>query len=232
MTSFEVAALDSPVLLVPVGSFEQHGPHLPLDTDTLIAGELARFVHEHLTDTNKIDIGTVIGPPITVSASGEHQGFAGTLSIGTEVTTSLLVELVRSADWARGVVFINGHGGNAEAIARARSIFVHEWRNVLIWSPTATFDDDAHAGRTETSVMAHLYPDAVDWARVTTGRTTPIAELANDLFHHGVRAVSENGILGDATGATAVLGRTIFERWCSELIESIVAWQATWSTEP
>lgn len=218
MTSAEVAALDSPVLLVPVGSFEQHGPHLPLDTDTLIAVSLTRVAQERLP------FDTMIGPPITVTASGEHQGFAGTLSIGTEVTTSVLVEIARSADWARGVVFVNGHGGNADALARARATFEHERRRVLVWSPSATADDDAHAGRTETSVMAHLYPDTVDWARVTAGRTTPTSELASDLRAHGVRAVSPSGVLGDPTGATADLGRSIFERWCTELVDAITAW--------
>lgn len=92
MTSAEVAALDAPILLVPVGSFEQHGPHLPLDTDTLIAVQLAWEAQRRL------DVDSMIGPPITVSASGEHQGFAGTLSIGTETTAAVLVEIVRSAD--------------------------------------------------------------------------------------------------------------------------------------
>lgn len=224
MTSAEVAALDSPVLLVPVGSFEQHGPHLPLDTDTLIATKLAWDAQERVAATTDID--TMIGPPITVTASGEHHGFAGTLSIGTDATVSVLVEIVRSADWARGVVFVNGHGGNADAIDKARAVFTHERRNVLIWSPAATPGDDAHAGRTETSVMAHLYPDTVDWSRVTTGRTTPIRELANSLRRHGVRAVSDTGVLGDPTEANAELGREIFDRWCTDLVESIVTWDA------
>ncbi|MEN9804541.1 MAG: hypothetical protein RIS41_1388 [Actinomycetota bacterium] len=222
MTSAEVAAPDSPVLLVPVGSFEQHGPHLPLDTDTLIAVRLARSSQERLTDPRDVD--TMVGPSITVSASGEHQGFVGTLSIGTDATTLTLVELVRSADWAHGVVFVNGHGGNAEALDRARRVFANENRHVLIWSPSATADDDAHAGRTETSVMAHLYPDAVDWARVTVGRTTPLSELADDLRRHGVRAVSDNGILGDATGSSAEHGRIVFDRWCDDLVAAIREW--------
>jgi mycofactocin system creatininase family protein len=225
MTSAEVAALDSPVLLVPVGSFEQHGPHLPLDTDTRIAVELAGQARERLARTTEIV--TVISPPITVSASGEHQGFAGTLSIGTDVTSSVLVEIARSADWARGVVFVNGHGGNAEALDRARRLFIREQRHVLIWSPAARADDDAHAGRTETSVMAHLSPEAVDWERVTVGRTTPIAELVDDLRRHGVRAVSDNGILGDPSGASAEHGRVVFDRWCTELVAAIVDWDTT-----
>lgn len=221
MTSAEVAALDAPILLVPVGSFEQHGPHLPLDTDTLIAIELASEAQKRLSSDS------MIGPPITVSASGEHRGFAGTLSIGTETTTAVLVEIARSADWANGVVFVNGHGGNADAFSRARAIFAEEGRNVLVWSPTATEDDDAHAGRTETSVIAHLFPDTVDWDRVTPGNTTNLSDLLADVRAGGVRAVSESGILGDPTEASADLGELIFQRWCDDLVVSIHEWSST-----
>ena len=60
-----------------------------------------------------------MAPPLTITASGEHQGFAGTLSIGNAAMADVLIELVRSADWSQGVVFVNGHGGNATAMARA-----------------------------------------------------------------------------------------------------------------
>ena len=66
----------SPILVVPVGSCEQHGPHLPLHTDTVIATALARALAERRDDC-------VVAPALTITASGEHQGFAGTLSIGS-----------------------------------------------------------------------------------------------------------------------------------------------------
>lgn len=220
MTSAEVAALDAPILLVPVGSFEQHGPHLPLDTDTLIAVQLAWEAQRRL------DVDSMIGPAITVSASGEHHGFAGTLSIGTETTAAVLVEIVRSADWASGVVFVNGHGGNADAFARAREVFTQEGRHVLVWSPSADADDDAHAGRTETSVIAHLHPHTVDWERVAPGNTAPMSNLLPSMRDGGVRAVSDSGVLGDPTGASAELGARIFERWCVDLVDAITTWRA------
>lgn len=219
MTSVEVAALDAPVLLVPVGSFEQHGPHLPLDTDTLIAIQLANDAGDRLP------FDTVIGPPITITASGEHRGFAGTLSIGTETTAAVLVEIARSADWAYGVVFVNGHGGNSDAIERARSVFDHEGRRVLVWSPTAEPDDDAHAGRTETSVIAHLHPNVVDWDRMTPGNSSPLSQIVADLRRDGVRGVSPNGVLGDPTDADAEMGRRTFERWVGDLVTSVTAWK-------
>ncbi|MDA0370296.1 MAG: mycofactocin biosynthesis peptidyl-dipeptidase MftE [Actinomycetota bacterium] len=220
MTSAEVAALAAPILLVPVGSFEQHGPHLPLDTDTLIAVQLAWEAQRRL------DLDSMIGPPITVSASGEHQGFAGTLSIGTETTAAVLVEIVRSAEWARGVVFVNGHGGNVAAFDRAGAVFTSEGRNVLVWSPSAAPDDDAHAGRTETSVIAHLHPHTVDWSAVAPGNTSPLVDLLPSMRAGGVRAVSDSGVLGDPTGSSAELGARIFERWCDDLVSAVVVWSA------
>ena len=101
--------VDDPIVVVPVGSCEQHGPHLPLHTDTVIATALARDLARRRDDC-------AVAPALTVSASGEHAGFPGTLSIGTEVMTDLIVELARSAGWGRGVVFVNGHGGNLSAM--------------------------------------------------------------------------------------------------------------------
>ncbi len=91
----------SPVLLVPVGSTEQHGPHLPLDVDTLIATAVCRGAAERLGR------GVLVAPPVAYGASGEHEGFPGTLSIGTEALTVVLVELARSARrWAGRIVFV------------------------------------------------------------------------------------------------------------------------------
>jgi len=104
-----------PALLVPVGSCEQHGPHLPLGTDTLIAEAIARAAAEQLSDA-------VVAPSLSITASGEHGAFPGTLSLGADVLTTVLVELVRSADWAEGVVLVNGHGGNVDAVAAATAV--------------------------------------------------------------------------------------------------------------
>src|SRR5829696_8104302 len=100
------------LLAVPLGSCEQHGPHLPLATDTLVAGALAFRLAAQRTDV-------VVAPAMPFGASGEHAGFPGTLSIGTDALESVLVELGRSADQFAGVVFVNGHGGNVDALSRA-----------------------------------------------------------------------------------------------------------------
>src|SRR5690349_6170470 len=104
----------SPSILIPLGSTEQHGPHLPLDTDTRVASAVAGAMAARS--------GWLVAPAIAYGASGEHQSFAGTISIGTEALTMLLVEYGRSAAcWAERLAFVNGHGGNVEALRRAVS---------------------------------------------------------------------------------------------------------------
>ncbi len=207
-----------PLLAVPVGSCEQHGPHLPLDTDTRIAVALANGLGQSF-EPGEI----AVAPPITISASGEHSGFPGTLSFGTEVVETMLVELVRSADWSSGVVFVNGHGGNAEAMRRAVSRLTSESRRALAWFPRVP-GGDAHAGHTETSMMLALAPELVVRHRVQAGRTEPISELIADLRLGGVKAVSPNGVLGDPTQATAAHGRSVITRLTIDLVNAVDEW--------
>lgn len=115
--------------MIPLGSTEQHGPHLPLDTDTRIATAVARRARARLGD------GWLVAPAIAYGASGEHQSFAGTISLGTEALTLLLVEYGRSAGtWARRLVFVNGHGGNVAALGAAVARLRAEGRDAG-WCP-------------------------------------------------------------------------------------------------
>lgn len=200
------------IVVVPVGSCEQHGPHLPLDTDTTIAVALGRALVSSRSDC-------VLAPALTVTASGEHQGFPGTLSIGTDVMASVVVELARSADWSAGVVFVNGHGGNATAMRRAASLFEAERRKVLVWWPTVV-GGDPHAGHSETSLMLALAPERVRLDAVQAG---PVP-TTDELVRHGVRPLSPSGVLGDPSGADASVGRDLFSRLVDQLTGAVDDW--------
>lgn len=204
------------VLVVPVGSTEQHGPHLPLSQDTDLAVALSRSLSARRTDV-------VVSPPVHYGASGEHAGFAGTLSIGCEVLELVIVELCRSATATfPAVVLVSTHGGNAEPVARARRRLVGEGRRVMAWSPR--WEGDAHAGRVETSLALALHPERVDLARAEAGNRRPLAELMPALRERSVRALSPNGVLGDPAGASAAEGRRLLEDLARDLEESLTAW--------
>lgn len=199
------------VLLIPLGSCEQHGPHLPLDTDTRIAVAIARGVASTRPRV-------LVAPAVTYGASGEHADFAGTLSIGSEVLGMVIIELARSADWAERVVLVNGHGGNVDGLRSAIRTLSAEGRTVDIWSPTVAAGD-AHAGHTETSLMLAIAPELVWMDAAEVGSTESIAVLLPALRAGGVRSVSPNGVLGDPTGATAEDGRHLL----ADLVASLGA---------
>ena len=209
-----------PVIAVPVGSCEQHGPHLPLDTDTRIAVALAEGL------VSSFEPGDVlIGPTMAATSSGEHAGFPGTLSIGAELVEQMIVELVRSADWSAGVVLVNGHAGNARPVQRAVNKLLGEGRRVLAWWPHIR-NGDAHAGESETSMMLALAPSLVRMSRAEAGRPEPIVDLIDELRANGVRAVSPNGVLGDPRSATANHGKALLTRLIIDLVAAVDEWRA------
>jgi creatinine amidohydrolase len=206
------------LLAVPVGSTEQHGPHLPLSTDTDIAVALCRCLAETRSDV-------LIAPAVAYGSSGEHAGFAGTLSIGQAATELLLVELGRSATDTFGqVLFVSAHGGNAEPVGRAVHRLRAESRDVRAFMPR--WAGDPHAGAAETAIMLAVRPAAVHPERAVRGDTRPLSVLLPTLRANGVRAVSETGILGDPTGATADAGRTLLTALSADLIGEVEVWRS------
>jgi creatinine amidohydrolase/Fe(II)-dependent formamide hydrolase-like protein len=173
------------LLVVPVGSLEQHGPHLPLDTDTRIAVAVARRACSGRA-------GVALAPALPIGASGEHAAFPGTLSIGSEALASCLIELGRHAS-------------------------LH-WPALLLVN-AALPEGDAHAGRSETSIMLALAPSAVRLDAAERGDVRPLERILPLLREQGVRAVSANGVLGDPAGASAAEG----ERLLGHLADGLTA---------
>ena len=214
----------APVLLVPVGSTEQHGPHLPLDTDTRIATAVAHAAAERLCAA-VADAGRyLVGPPVAYGASGEHEGFPGTVSIGAEALEQLLVEFGRSVSrWTPTVVFLNGHGGNIGALTAAVRLLRYEGRDA-VWASCEVRGGDAHAGHTETSVLLHLSPGDVRIEQTRPGNTAPLVDLMPGMRRGGVAAVSEVGVLGDPTTATAMAGRQLFDEMVRGCVDRVTRW--------
>ncbi len=204
------------VLVVPVGSLEQHGPHLPLDTDTRIAAEVARRACARRP-------GVAIAPAFAIGASGEHAAFPGTLSIGLQALATCLIELGRHASlhWP-GTLLVNGHGGNAAAIEEAVRTLRQEGRSCAAWHADLP-EADAHAGRFETSIMLALAPQTVRIGAAAPGDRRPLAELMPVLAASGVRAVSPNGVLGDPAGASAGEGERLLAQLTAALNRALDA---------
>jgi len=229
---FELGALRWPqadagprrLLVVPAGSCEQHGPHLPMDTDTRIAVAVASRAC-----VGRPGVG--LAPAVAIGASGEHAAFPGTLSIGTEALALLLVELGRHAarHWPAMLV-VNGHGGNAAAIEAAQRRLRAEGRNCHAWHaglPAAALAAvglpaaDPHAGRFETSAMLALAPELVRLDLAVAGDTRPLGRIMPELRSRGVRAVSSSGVLGDPAGASAAEGERILAALTAALAQAM-----------
>ncbi len=213
-------------MIIPLGSTEQHGPHLPLDTDTRIATELACGVVARLVDAPVGGEGRqwLVAPAIGYGDSGEHQSFPGTVSIGTEALAKLLVEYGRSATcWAPRLLFVNGHGGNVTALTRAVALLRSEGRDVA-WCACAVAGADAHAGHTETSLLLHISPADVRTDRWCAGNGAPLSDLLPSMRRGGVAAVTEVGVLGDPTTATAADGERILAEMVDDCTRRVVRW--------
>jgi mycofactocin precursor peptide peptidase len=207
------------LLAVPVAATEQHGPHLPLSTDTDLAVALCSGLAAARSHV-------LAAPPLGYGASGEHQGFPGTLSIGQHALELVLVELCRSAALTfRRILLVSTHGGNREPLSRAVARLRAESRDVRAFTPP--WRGDAHAGRSETSLQLVIAPGLVRLAEARPGNTTPLAELMPVMRASSVRAVSPSGVLGDPTGACATEGAALL----GEMLAALTGFTDAWDGE-
>lgn len=220
-------------VIVVTASMEQHGPHLPIMTDTAIGYALGERLARRLGKA-------LLAPVIRPGCSDHHLAFPGSLSIPKEVFIETVIACVRSLapHGFDTFVLLSTHGGNFDALAEAARRLREEFaskgvrivdvagRDALVETMRlmvetaaqmgAPQDVDAiHAEVTETSVMMLRHPALVAADRLERGRMGRIDR--DDLFRHGLRAITPNGILGDARGATPQIGDAVLERLAEHL---------------
>lgn len=216
-TTFDITP-GSHILVLPLGSWEQHGPHLPLQTDSLIIEAVVNTAMSHL---GSLRDNFLVAPTLSITASDEHDGFAGGLSCGTEALVASVVSIARSASWARGVCVVNGHGGNTDALRLISSALEYEEIPAEIWSLPAYAGGDMHAGHTETSLLLHLHPEIVRRDLIESGPATLDKRDIDIMRSKGVGAVSANGVLGDPRTATAKHGIEVLNMYTQSLLTSL-----------
>jgi len=246
----EVARLELArmVTLVPLGSFEQHGPHLPLTVDTEIVTALARAVEHRLPDR------VLLTPTLWLGHSAHHLRFAGTLSVTPRLYADLVKGVVHSLaqHGACKVFLLNGHGGNEVPVQLA----LHELKTELAARPEVMVTAASywrlgrqiiaevresglggvgHACEMETSLMLALRPEAVDMStarkggpgdalryRVIDAQASNPVEMASDFDE-----LSETGVLGQPELATAEKGRRLLDgivQAIVEFLEDFLSW--------
>ncbi len=196
-----------PVAVLPVGSFEQHGPFLPLATDTVIACTLA-------AEIAKAHPVRVL-PPVTISCSHEHADWPGTVSISAATLHAVIRDVAASLRRA-GVpklVLVNGHGGNyvlGNVVQEAHgdmALFpgLDEWEEARAAAGIETSgDSDMHAGELETSILLHAHPELVGDGYETADH---LADDRRHLLTAGMAAYTESGVIGRPSLAGAGKGR-------------------------
>ena len=222
--------MEESLAVVPVGSTEQHGPHLPLATDHLIAESLA---HEA---TDRADV--LCTPTVNVGVSPHHRQFHGTMWVDPPAFRKYMESLARNLTYhgIDRVVFVNAHGGNVSHLREvgrrlrdAGDAYAIEW----MWNeaiPDLVDDlfatNGPHGGPKETAMIRHIAPDLVCDEELQNARDGGITDLdAAGTLVHGARTFydsidnTDNGVLGDQTDATAAKGEQLFEAAADQLVQ-------------
>ncbi|OYR40815.1 creatinine amidohydrolase [Halorubrum sp. Ib24] len=233
----DIADSDGSIAVIPVGSTEQHGHHLPVATDALLADAVAHLGADRVTG----DVPVLVTPPVWSGYSPHHQSFGGTITLGFETLLNMLEDVATSVldNGFDALLLVNGHGGNSPLISAATSTIgvAHPDAAVLgvtYFTLAAPFidairDSDtggmAHAGEFETSLMLHLYPDHV---RTNEMDARPLEEpydhALNDMFDDGqlsvyrpFNAYTDSGAIGAPEAASAAKGQALYEALGDEM---------------
>jgi creatinine amidohydrolase len=214
------------VALLPVGSFEQHGPCLPFTTDTVIAclisQEIARAYSAFML------------APVTISCSHEHAAWRGTVSVSTRTLIAIVDDVYQSvtASGFESLILINAHGGNyvlanlvQEGTAQGKRIALfpgkEDWKQARRAGGLATSDhEDMHAGELETSILLHASPELV---RHGYGAADWTADDRRDLLTAGMRAYTSNGIIGRPSLATPEKGKAVLASLTEDFARALEA---------
>ena len=217
--------------LLPVGATEQHGPHLPLDTDTFDAEYLAREVASSFPDLKPLVL-----PTIPYGVSYHHMDFSGTISVTNETLTKLVYEVGISAahHGIKKLIIINGHGGNTPSLKNAAQMINRDAQIFTCVDTGETSDvdisriietpNDAHAGEIETSTSLALRPHLVDMEKAEkfvpdfSSRYLDFSSSRSVEWFTMTEKISQNGVLGDPTKATIEKGKSILDVMIKNLV--------------
>ncbi len=242
LTTDEVERLDKSqtVVMIPIASIEQHGPHLPLGTDTMILEGVLKEVMNRSED-----LPLLVTPLLPIGKSNEHMPFKGTLTLSYQTLLSIVTDIVRSIarHGFKKVVIFNSHGGNTEVLTSlSRDLrdefeiqayvidwwFTDFWADILAKYQESPRDGVFHAGELESSLMLALRPELV---KIDLFKTSfPREKLRNNRYvtilgpvTMGWRSndITDSGVIGDPTKATAEKGR-IFLDFAADKIVDIV----------
>ena len=215
------------VIVLPLGAVEQHGPHLPLNTDYVVAESVSREVVARVGS----ECDTWLLPTLPFTKSNEHAWAAGTMWLSASTLMAVLDDIGRSiaATPARRLLFINGHGGNSSLVAMAnRELRLKHGLMTFLAHPHVPADQGGssgagelgmgvHGGMDETSMMLHLRPDLVDMTLARRSVPDRLAENTHVRFGGSVsfgwlsNDFAPDGVIGDPTGATPEAGAAMFE---------------------
>jgi len=212
-------------IFIPIGSYEQHGPHLPPDTDYLIAKKLVDIV-SHIFNGSVIE-------GIKIGISPEHEGFKNTKSLSQKEFITQIETIIANYQSNSKIIIINAHGGNVVALNSTNKLkkkyilLLHTFsliKNELTQIRTSDIGGICHAGEFETSIMLYIYPDKVNMNNLKKRDVKYVPTLDPNYDKEKLKNwktidLNQSGILGDPFHSSARKG----ELWFNFLIKKISA---------